>query len=157
MKQQIKIGSIIIAMLLFVQSIVIVPTDAIITHAAESESDARKLLSGNTRGVLFPNDTPFIETGAIYVWQQEGLYSTYSELVAADPGEGSKMTDGSVTAVIPTASQSGAAYGTLVYDLQDVYRVSALQVWSEFSVESGLKQVEIYASIDGVNYNRYSK
>lgn len=147
-----KIGPIILAMLLFIQTIGMASTDAPIAHAAES--DVSKLLSANTIGQLFPENTPVIDTGAVYNWQQEGLYATNPGLLAADSGDAAQMTDGSVSVVTSTYSQSGAAHGTLVYDLQAVYRVSALQVWSEFSGTSGLKQVEIYASIDGVNYNR---
>lgn len=126
-----KICPIIFAMLLFIQTIGMASTDTLIAHAAEL--DGPKLLSGNTLGQLFPVNTQVIDTEAIYDWQQEGIYATNGGLYAADSGDAAKMTDGSVSVVISTYSQSGAADGTLVYDLQAVYRVSALQVWSEFS------------------------
>lgn len=152
MKHLKKMSSILFAMIVFIQSLGIASTGTMIALAAES--DSLKLLSGNTLGQLFPTNIPVIDTGATYTWQQEGIYTTESGLVASDPIDAYKMTDGSVSVVSSTTSQSGEAYGTLVYDLQAVHRVSSLQVWSEFSAASGLKQVEIHASIDGVNYNR---
>ncbi|KRE99422.1 hypothetical protein ASG89_28080 [Paenibacillus sp. Soil766] len=147
-----KVCPLFLAILLFMQTIGMISTVAPITHAAESE--VPKILSGNTLGQLFPDNTPVMDTGAAYTWQQEGSNATDTGLYATDLGDAAHMTDGSVSVVTSTYSQSGAAHGTLVYDLRAVYRVSALQVWSEFSEASGLKQVEIYASIDGVNYNR---
>jgi hypothetical protein len=152
MKQLKKISAVWIAIVLFVQSISMLSMDT--NHAHAAELTAPKLLSGNTLGQVYSeNATTVIETGATYAWQQVGLHSTDSGLIAADPVDASLMTDGSVSVISKTASQSGSAYGTLVYDLKAVYRVTTVDIWSEFSAASGLKQAEIYASMDGVNYN----
>ncbi|WP_171634651.1 S-layer homology domain-containing protein [Paenibacillus plantarum] len=151
MKRLKKISSILFAILVFIHGLGIASMSPMPALAAESVSP--KLLSGNRLGELFPANTIVMNTGASYTWQQDGLYATDSNLVASDPLAANKMMDGSVS-VVSSASQTGEAYGTVVYDLQTVNRLTSLQVWSEFSAASGLKQVEIHASLDGINYNR---
>ncbi|MGG1513868.1 S-layer homology domain-containing protein [Paenibacillus oryzisoli] len=152
MKQFIKLSAAVLAVLLFVQTISIAGGRDAIAHAAEADSP--KLLSGNAQGSLFTEPGQSIATGAAYVWQREGLFATDPGLISGDAGVGPSMTDGNVSAVISSEAQTGEAYGTLVYDLQDVYRVSSVQTWAEYSATSGVKQIEIYASMDGTNYNR---
>lgn len=152
MKPLKKLRAVIMAMLLIVQALSMATTGASPAHAAESDSP--QLLSGNALGQLFPTSTPAIPTGARYTWQQEGVYSTDAGLIAGDPKDATLMADGSVSAISSSANKAGAAYGTLVYDLKAVYRISSVQIWAEYAAASGLKQIEIYASIDGVSYNR---
>ncbi len=152
MKPLKKLSAAIMAMLLIVQALSMGTTGVSPAHAAEPDSP--QLLSGNTLGQLFPTSTPAIPTGAQYTWQQEGVYSTDAGITATDPKGASLLIDGSVSAVSSSVNQAGAAYGTLVYDLKAVYRISSVQTWAEYAAASGLKQVEIYASIDGTSYNR---
>ncbi|WP_164716252.1 S-layer homology domain-containing protein [Paenibacillus whitsoniae] len=152
MKPFIKLSAAFLAVLLFIQTISITSGRDAIARAAEA--DPPKLLSNNAQGVLFPDPERSIATGASYVWQREGIFTTDSGLVSGDADAGPKMTDGSVSALISSQTQIGEAYGTLVYDLQDVYRVASVQTWAEYSVASGVMQIEIYASLDGTNYNR---
>ncbi|NOV00650.1 S-layer homology domain-containing protein [Paenibacillus planticolens] len=141
----------VFAIIVFIHSIGIVGSGTSTVHAAES--DAPKLLSGNTLGMLLPDNTEVIATGAAYTWQQEGVHTTDPGILASDPSA-KKMSDGVVSADIITQDKMGEAYGTLVYDLKSTYRLSSLQIWSEFTPNSGLQQVEVYGSLDGTHYNR---
>lgn len=145
-----KVSCMILAALLLLQSFLSVAPPPV--HAIQSGSP--KLLSGNAPGPLFQDIGAVIDTGAVYVWQQEGSYATDAGFLGGEAVHAGLMSDGSASAVSSTKDRVGAAYGTLVFDLKDVYQVSSVQMWVEFSENSGLQQAEIYASIDGVNYNR---
>ncbi|WP_164716253.1 discoidin domain-containing protein [Paenibacillus whitsoniae] len=118
------------------------------------------LLSGNAvGGALFPAGTAAIHTGASYVWLKEGTYATDAQLIASDGDGAPDMTDGGNGPEEEFSSSTGdaagtAAYGTLIYDLQTAYRVSSVKVWADTGNGSRMNQFEVYASLDGLTYNR---
>ncbi|NOU67733.1 hypothetical protein GC096_27280 [Paenibacillus sp. LMG 31461] len=120
----------------------------------------QKLLSGNTIGSeLFPADTPAIATGASYTWLSEGTHATDPGLLASDELASPDMSDGGngpdENASNSTGSVVGAAvYGTLIYDLKSVFKVSSVTVWADTNNQSYMDQFEVYASYDGLTYNR---
>ncbi|WP_171683479.1 galactose-binding domain-containing protein [Paenibacillus planticolens] len=127
-------------------------------QAASGSGD--KLLSGNKLGgTLFPADTKAIATGAAYSWLTEGTNATDAALMATDDPAAPHMTDGGNG---PEASYSSATSpapgsikgGTLIYDLKSVYQISTVKVWAETEADSGMKAFEVWASIDGLNFNR---
>ncbi|WP_159885116.1 hypothetical protein [Paenibacillus puerhi] len=124
--------------------------------AAEGE----KVLSGNViGGELFPAGTAALATGASYTWQTEGIHATDPALIGSDDAGAPDMTDGingpDEDASSTTGSAPGTAvYGTLLYDLKSVYKVSSVKVWADTSTSSHMSKFDVYASFDGLTYNR---
>jgi hypothetical protein len=135
---------------------VVIPLESRTAQAANGE----KVLSGNViGGTLFPESTAAIATGASYIWLTEGIHATDPALIASDDTGGPDMTDGSNGPDDNTSSTTGsaegsAAYGTLIYDLKSVYKVSSVKVWADTDNNSHMRNFEVYASFDGVTYNR---
>jgi hypothetical protein len=119
-----------------------------------------KLLSGNTAGgALFPESVEAIDTGAAYTWLTEGTHATDAALITSDNAGAPDMTDGSNgpddNASSTTGSAEGAAaYGTLIYNLKAVYKVTSVEVWADTDDQSFMQKFEVYASYDGLTYNR---
>lgn len=124
-------------------------------HAAVEES----LLSGNAiGGLLFPAGTAAVTTGASYRWLTEGVYATDPSVVASDPADAPKLSDGAIdaddTGNVVTTPAGEAAYATLLYDLKSVYQVSSVAVWTDTAPDSAMSHYEVYASFDGLTYNQ---
>ncbi|MGG1513869.1 discoidin domain-containing protein [Paenibacillus oryzisoli] len=128
-------------------------------HAMAAVAD-EKLLSGNAvGGELIPAGTAAIATGASYSWLTEGTYATDAQLIASDSDGTPDMTDGGSGPEEEFSSSTGdaagtAAYGTLIYDLQAAYKVSSVKVWADTDNGSRMSQFDVYASLDGLTYNR---
>ncbi|WP_159885102.1 discoidin domain-containing protein [Paenibacillus puerhi] len=138
-----------------IASIAIPAGKADVAHASAAE----KLLSGNAVGSsLFPAGTATHPTGADYSWLTEGIHATDATIISTDNdgppdmSDGINGPDGSFSNNSAWASNT-AAYGTLIYDLKAVYKVSTVKVWADTAANSGMKKFEVLASIDGLTYN----
>lgn len=129
-------------------------------QSVQAAAANQKLLSGNAvGGDLFPADTAAIATAASYTWLTEGTHATDQDLIASDETETPDMTDGGNgpddnTSSITGSAEGSAAFGTLIYDLKSVYKVSAVTIWADTDNQSHMSQFEVYASYDGLTYNR---
>lgn len=149
-------GSLVAFVILLGLLFVLIPLENHTVKAATGE----KLLSGNViGGALFPEGTAAIATGATYTWLTEGIHATDPALIASDDTSAPDMTDGNNGPDDNSSSTTGSAegsavYGTLIYDLKSVYKVSTVKVWADTDNNSQMRNIEVYASFDGVTYNR---
>ncbi|MFK7693100.1 discoidin domain-containing protein [Paenibacillus sp. HJGM_3] len=136
-------------------SVSLIPAkDTGVAHASGTE----KLLSGNILGATFPVTTPTLATGAAYSWLTEGIHATDALLVSTDNDGAPDMSDGTNGpdgnySNNSTWAANTAAYGTLIYDLKAVYKVSSVKVWADTATNSGMKKFQVLASMDGLTYN----
>ncbi len=114
------------------------------------KGDGEKLLSGNDKGSLISEDTERLFSDAKYFWETEGKYSADDEILASD--KNGVMNNGETDDCI-TASKTEVNSNALIYDLNDVFSVSSVKVWTYCSSKINLSSFDVYASMDGENYN----
>jgi hypothetical protein len=117
-----------------------------------------KLLSDNTLGSIFPLTTHIVPTGATYAWLTEGTHATDPAIISTDNSGAPDMSDGingpdGNYSNNSTWDDNAVSTGTLIYDLQAVYKVSTVKVWADTATNSSMKKFEVLASIDGLTYN----
>ena len=125
--------------------------------------NASYLLSGNMINQQdpgtdeFPADTPFINTGATYVWEQ----GSDSQLIQHDNGGNyPDMTDGvkfAGEAETDSTWSSGFTWGAVIFDLKDTYTIENVWVrsreWTnENPTRHGISRMKVYISNDGSNF-----
>ncbi|MCD9023235.1 discoidin domain-containing protein [Cohnella silvisoli] len=147
-------GMIFLSMLFIASTFSVIPPQG---NVAQASSVSEKLLSDNPLGWLISTGTAKISTGASYSWLKEGQYASDPSIVSTDSTSPTHMQDGrSVPSNLydnfGTFASGSDSYGTLVYDLKAVYRVSKVQVWATADSQHYMKQFEVMASEDGVNY-----
>lgn len=133
-------------------------------HAAEEQA----LLSGNMLRADGPYglSTPKLDTKASYQWGTDQPFPTEPGLIASDNEAAAKqdgaggapdLTDGSgleEAAYYVASSATGAQgkYGTVTFDLKDMYQVGQIDVWTKADSTRFMDGFEVLASTDGINY-----
>ncbi|RTE11573.1 discoidin domain-containing protein [Paenibacillus whitsoniae] len=148
-----KTGLYLCAVTMLFSSALMAPTGTDLVRASGNE----KLLSGNSLGALFPVSTQTIATGATYSWLTEGTHATDSLIVSTDNNGAPDMSDGingpdGNYSNNSTWANNTVAFGTMIYDLKSVYKVTTVKVWADTATNSGMKRFEVLASLDGLTY-----
>jgi hypothetical protein len=149
-----KIGLFLCVCATLIGSVTVPSRESGVVHAAGPE----KLLSGNTLGSLFPVSTQTIATGATYSWLTDGTHATDAAIISTDNNGAPDMSDGingpdGNYSNNSTWDDHTVAFGNLIYDLKDVYKVSSVKIWADTATNSSMKKFEVLASIDGLTYN----
>ncbi|MBP3360644.1 MAG: hypothetical protein J6N52_07315 [Clostridia bacterium] len=104
------------------------------------------LLSGNAVGSLFGEDIPRPDTKAEYTWQKYGNSAAPDDLLSADSEQA--LINGNGRDMLCCTSGQAA----VVFDMKDTYEISKIDVWTECNSGNCMGCFEVYASINGEDY-----
>jgi hypothetical protein len=129
--------------------------------------DQPSLLSNNFLKPTGPYNTsvPFINTGAAYQWVTEQPFVTQQDLILYDndsskndgAGGAPDLTDGSSTEAAGDMTTNSAwgsygKYGTVLFNLNNMYQIGKIDVWTRVDSSKFMDGYEVQVSTDGVNY-----
>lgn len=105
----------------------------------------KMLLSGNAIGTKLFDKTLQTAEGAEYHWQENGTAKTNA---AQDKNK--CLTDGKESGIVFGDNESEVA---VIFDLQTVYQVTDISVWTERSSSAAMSQYNVYAATEDGFYN----
>lgn len=131
------------------------------------ELEPQALLSNNFLKASGPYNTsiPRINTGATYQWITEQPFVTQQDLITYDndsskndgAGGAPDLIDGSSTETAGDMTTNSAwgsygKYGTVLFNLNDMYQIGKIDVWSKADSSKFMDGYEVQVSTDGVNF-----
>lgn len=115
-------------------------------ESALPEENSVFLLSGNAVGDLFGENVLRLDTNAKYTWQKYRNSAASDDLFSADSGQA--LINGNSKDMLRHAGGQAA----VVFDLKDTYEISKIDVWAGCNSNSYLECFEVYASVNGEDY-----
>jgi hypothetical protein len=142
--------------------------EIVIMGTAPNDSSGSLLSNNYLRSTgTYHTSTPKIATQATYQWlttqpfaSESALLTTDNDLTNDGAGGLPDLIDGTDLqtngdAVCSTAMGSQGKYGAVVFNLNDVYAISKIDVWTKSESGKYMDGYEVLFSTDGVNYTSW--
>lgn len=140
--------------------------EIVILGTAPNDSNGSLLSNNYLRSTgTYHTATPKIATNATYQWITEqpfvteaGLITTDNDLANDGAGGLPDLIDGTDLqtnddAVCSTATAAPGKYGTVIFNLNDMYSIGKIDVWTKAESTRYMDGYEVLVSTDGINYN----